>query len=240
MSLAPPATAESRAATIAQQLRGQILGGKYEAGERLPSERDLAARTGANRSSVREALKQLQQQGMIEIKRGGGARVVPMERTGLGVLQHLLAVDAPDPAIVQQWMDVWRLVLSGSARLAVERATDTEKQRAAVLLAKLRRPSIDDEEFLAASDELTELVSMASRNTVLQMVRNGLVGSFDKRRDLRRQMRPRGRGFSTLLREIEQQVMDGDARAVSESVYTLVGRYTDAIIEQLAGTTPES
>jgi len=234
MSDAAPASAESRAATIAKQLRDQILNGKYEAGERLPSERDLVGRTGANRASVREALKQLQQQGMIEIRRGGGARVIPLERSDLGVLQHLLSMDSPDPAIVRQWMDVWRLVLAGTTRLAVERATDPERARAVELIAVLRRASLGDDDFVAAGDELTALISVASRNTVLQMVRNGLVSVFDSRRDLRRKLRPRGRVFGRLMRDIEAGVLAGDAREVSELVHEMVGRYTDMVIEGLA------
>ena len=70
----------NRAEAIAEGLRAQILSGKYAPGERLPSERDLSVSLGANRSSVREAMKKLEQLGMIAIRPGGGARVVPMGR----------------------------------------------------------------------------------------------------------------------------------------------------------------
>ena len=50
------------AEAIVRELRDEILGGRYRPGERLPSERDLAARIGANRGSIREALKKLEQE----------------------------------------------------------------------------------------------------------------------------------------------------------------------------------
>jgi len=47
----------SRPEAIARELRTDILQGRYRAGERLPSERELAARSGGSRGSAREALK---------------------------------------------------------------------------------------------------------------------------------------------------------------------------------------
>jgi len=83
----------SRPEEIARVLRDDILRGRYGPGERLPSERELAAHLDANRSSVREALKKLEQLRLIEIRRGGGARVSPVDEASLDVLGHLLALD---------------------------------------------------------------------------------------------------------------------------------------------------
>jgi DNA-binding FadR family transcriptional regulator len=49
---------------IADSLTRDILVGQYRTGERLPSERDLAARFDANRGAVREAMKKLEQLGI--------------------------------------------------------------------------------------------------------------------------------------------------------------------------------
>ena len=69
------ATAPNLPESIAAQLRNDILDGTYKAGERLPAERDLASRLGVNRGSVREALKKLEQMGLVVIRRGDGATV---------------------------------------------------------------------------------------------------------------------------------------------------------------------
>lgn len=61
----------SRHDAIADALRSEILRGTYAPGDRLPAERDLAARLGANRGAVREALRKLEQQGLVVIRRGG-------------------------------------------------------------------------------------------------------------------------------------------------------------------------
>ena len=158
---------------IAAELRDQILRGRYQAGDRLPSERELASRLEANRSSVREALKKLEQLGMISIRRGGGARVLPLEEAGLGVVPHLLAAHVPDRELVAQWLDVWELVLAGAARLAVERGSDEDFAAGYELIERLISARLSAEDFIATTDALTQLVAIASRNVILQMAGEG-------------------------------------------------------------------
>jgi GntR family transcriptional repressor for pyruvate dehydrogenase complex len=128
----------SLAEAIVRELRDEILGGQYRPGERLPSERDLAARIGANRGSIREALKKLEQQRLIEIRPGGGARVTPVQEASLDILEHLLVVDGtPDPVLTAQCLDVLELLLTGAVRFAVERGSDEELARARELLRNM-------------------------------------------------------------------------------------------------------
>lgn len=63
---------------IASQVRTLILSDKIGIGQKLPAERDLASQLDVSRVVVREALRSLEQQGLIEIRPGmtGGAFVV--------------------------------------------------------------------------------------------------------------------------------------------------------------------
>lgn len=65
--------------TIVDRVEQQILRGKISPGDRLPSERHLAAHLQVSRSSVREAIRVLEEKGLVEIRRGrkGGAYVKP-------------------------------------------------------------------------------------------------------------------------------------------------------------------
>ena len=95
---------------IAGLLRREILTGQYRIGERMPSERDLAARFKVSRGAVREALSQLEQQGVIEIL-PGGARVKPLEEASLAVLGPLLALEeVPDPELVDQFLEIFSML----------------------------------------------------------------------------------------------------------------------------------
>jgi GntR family transcriptional repressor for pyruvate dehydrogenase complex len=212
----------SRTDAIAEALRAQILSGKYEAGERLPSERELAQKTGANRASVREALKQLEHSGMIAIRPGGGARVVPIEQAGLGVLQHVLTSKQPNREFLGQWLDVHELVIAGATRLAMERGSEEDLLAAKKLLRKLIAPSTSAEEFVATSDALTDLIASASHNVVLRMVRNALTAQAQRRGHARLALRETRKQLVPIVRDIEKAMDARDASAAEEGVRRLL------------------
>src|ERR1700759_1938019 len=62
---------------LAHELRERILSGEFAEGTGLPPERDLVVQTRMSRTTVREALRILEVQGLIRIKAGraGGAFV---------------------------------------------------------------------------------------------------------------------------------------------------------------------
>lgn len=62
---------------VVEQIQEAIIGGQLKVGERLPAERELKAMLQTSRSTLREALRVLEQKGLIEIKLGmGGGAVV--------------------------------------------------------------------------------------------------------------------------------------------------------------------
>lgn len=61
--------------SIRETLAGEIAGGHYRPGDRLPTEAELAARFGVNRHTVRQALTALAQEGVLRSRRGAGVFV---------------------------------------------------------------------------------------------------------------------------------------------------------------------
>ncbi|MBO0803200.1 MAG: FadR family transcriptional regulator [Nocardiopsaceae bacterium] len=70
-----PVRQGSIADLIARRILDVIASDKLRPGDRLPSERDLAAMLGASRPSLREALRSLKAQGHVEIRHGAGVFV---------------------------------------------------------------------------------------------------------------------------------------------------------------------
>ncbi len=227
----------NRADVIAEGLREQILSGKYGPGERLPSERELSVRLGANRSSVREALKKLEQLGMIAI-RPGGARVVPMAEAGLGVLRHALSAKRPDRELVAQWLDVHEMVIAGATRVAIERGTQEEFDEAKALLRGLVAPGSSDDEFVLIADRLTALIALASRNVVLQMVRNALTAAAQRQGDARRKLRPSRKVLLPIVAEIERAIDGRQPAAAEEGVRLLLRTNRAMVLDLIAGPAP--
>lgn len=61
--------------SIAAQLRVELADGHYQPGDQLPTEAELSARFGVNRHTVRHALSQLIEEGLLRSRRGSGVFV---------------------------------------------------------------------------------------------------------------------------------------------------------------------
>lgn len=75
---------------LAGELRGEILSGKFAARDQFPTENDLCQRYGVSRFTVREALRRLQNEGLIARRRGSGTVVQPAAARG-GTLHQPLS-----------------------------------------------------------------------------------------------------------------------------------------------------
>lgn len=74
---------------LAGELRAAILSGKFAARDQFPTESELCQRYGVSRFTVREALRRLQNEGLIARKRGSGTVVQPAAARGGALHQPL-------------------------------------------------------------------------------------------------------------------------------------------------------
>jgi GntR family transcriptional repressor for pyruvate dehydrogenase complex len=229
----PTHPSASRSAAIAAELRDEILRGQYRQGERLPSERDLAERFGVHRSAVREALKRLEQLGVARI-RPGGARVAPLEEASLDVVEHLLGLeDPPDPAMVDQVLEVMSGLFAMAARLCAERADDAQRAAVAELIGELTRENLTAADTVRLTQQLGDRFVEASGNMVLTLVRHGVKTHFMNRLGLPDEDAPEwlsSEYFRRLARAIEAR----DGPAASEAAHELthaVRRQAVAVFE---------
>jgi GntR family transcriptional repressor for pyruvate dehydrogenase complex len=86
-----PIERQSLSEALYRQLKHQILSGVFKPGDHLPSERALSEGTGVNRGAVREAVKRLQQAGLVSVRQGGNHEVLDFRlEAGLELLPSLL------------------------------------------------------------------------------------------------------------------------------------------------------
>lgn len=108
----------------AERILAWIRAGAVEPGGLLPSERELCARFGVGRTTVREALQRLGQMGLVAVSQGGRARVIQPTAEGLiaqiaGSARQILVGSPASLAALKEA----RLVLETAVvRLAAERA----------------------------------------------------------------------------------------------------------------------
>jgi DNA-binding FadR family transcriptional regulator len=119
----------STAATVSSQihaaLRADILAGRYAAGEALPSERRLSEELATSRHVVREALKRLQQAGLVSISQGGATRVRDWRRHGGLELLLDLAAEGEAPEALhapRAAMEMRACIGADAARRCAQRA----------------------------------------------------------------------------------------------------------------------
>ncbi len=157
-------------------LRDELLAGRWEAGERLPSERALAEEHGVNRVSVRGAVGRLVALGLVTVKRGDGIRATGVREAGsIDLIGHLLEAsekrDVPLD-VVQDLLEVRRMAASEAVALACARATD-EDVATLKRLAADQAACMDDPAAFAAGDvAFARAVLAAGRNMALQLLLN--------------------------------------------------------------------
>src|SRR5215475_8143232 len=89
-----PVPRQSLSESVYLQLQDKIVRGEFAPESPLPSERALSKAMAVNRGAVREAIKRLQQAGLVAVRQGGNHTIRDYEsEAGLELLPALL-VDA--------------------------------------------------------------------------------------------------------------------------------------------------
>jgi GntR family transcriptional regulator, negative regulator for fad regulon and positive regulator of fabA len=166
------------AAYAEEALVTAILDGTYPPGAALPGERDLAARLGVTRPTLREVLQRLHRDGWLMIRQGKSTVVTDTWRDGgLAVLGALVrhTPELPDD-FVPNLLEVRLAMAPAYTRAAIERAPEPV---AAIL--KDHVMLADAPEAYAAYDwRLHRALTIASGNPVFTLILNGFAGFYEQ------------------------------------------------------------
>lgn len=155
---------------IVEQIENAIVGGRLRSGQFLPSERDMMQQFSVSRSTVREAMRVLESDGLIRSRPGNpnGAEVLGLSPRALRKsVDRLIQGDRIRLAELVQF----RMVLEGTANLLAARLrTEDDLADLEDALAAMRAGmAAGYEEFGRADLRFHDLVARASRNALIQL-----------------------------------------------------------------------
>lgn len=158
---------------IAIKLRELIISGDIKPGERLPSERELAVRFGTNRNTLREALKILERDGLINIRQGGGIEVLDFRKEGkINLLSAIIRNTRDIDLKLQIIFDSLRVRSAGLAEIARIAAEKRDAQQISAIKNALEniKANIGVEDNLRAYElemEFLRAIVASSQSQVL-------------------------------------------------------------------------
>ena len=161
---------------VHDRLRADILDERLHPGDALPSERALSEQFAVNRHAVREALKRLQQAGLVHVAQGGATRVADWRRVGgLELLADLAREGRRRADLLLAAAEMRATVGADAARLCCLRADAAVRDE----IARLGR--IDENasyaERLEAYERLWECIVDGSGNLAYRLALNSLIGA---------------------------------------------------------------
>lgn len=161
-----PLTSPQRSALADQvisQLRAQITSGEWPVGSRIPTEPELVEQLGVARNTVREAVRALAHNGLLDIRQGSGTYVLATSELA-GVMHRRFA--SAEPLHVAELRSALE---TKAAQLAAERRTEQDVKQIDAQLDRRERAweSGDAEAFVEADATLHMAIVAAAHNDVL-------------------------------------------------------------------------
>lgn len=153
---------------VADQLQGSIIRGELEPGDRLPSERDLADQLGVSRTVIRDALRMLEERGLITISVGDGTYISEVHPRAVSDSISLYAKQKQTS--YAHLAQVRRMIEVETAALAARNATEEDIKRLEAVMAESEEKLDLLEDWVDSDLRFHRLLAEASHNPLLPML----------------------------------------------------------------------
>ncbi|MGH8454700.1 MAG: FadR/GntR family transcriptional regulator [Nevskiales bacterium] len=205
--------------TVYEQLMDRIVSRTLEPGAELPAERILAEKLGVNRGAVREALKRLQQAGLIQIRQGGNSVVLDYETEGGLELLPSLLTDAEgrlNPAVARSIMAMRSSLAPDIAASAARNGGARLADELDDILRRMRASSRDTPALQTHAHAFWAKLVERGGNIAYRLAFNSMNKTYKAIWNLLTQvLEPEFRDFDNLQR-LANAVREGDERAANE------------------------
>jgi GntR family transcriptional repressor for pyruvate dehydrogenase complex len=214
-----------------EQIRALIREGRWAPGDQIPPERELAERFRVSRTSVREALRALEMQGVIDSRQGGGTFVRIADTEAL--VPPLAAAILRGRRELAEVLEVRELIEPGIARRAAARAKDEHVSELENLLQQQRECIEQGRSFVDEDTAFHYTLARAANNHILLRLHNVILDLLRESRQsyLHVPDRPQMslRGHEAILGAIKNQ----DAESAYQASLAHITEVRDGILRAL-------
>ncbi len=165
---------------VSDRLLDMFQAGELQEGQKLPAERDLAARFGVSRASLRDAIRQLELLGYLEVRQGEGTFARAPD--GQTLTRPFQSVMSSQPHLADDLVEFRFLLEPEVAALAAKHCTEEDAVLFQHSLAK-QRQLVQQGKRLAAEDvRFHHLIAGCARNITVLHVLDTLQALLDNLR----------------------------------------------------------
>ncbi|MCC3371750.1 FadR/GntR family transcriptional regulator [Cohnella sp. REN36] len=203
---------------MTEHLKRQIVEGKLRVGDKLPSTKEISERFGVGRSTTREALSALKAMGLIEIRQGGGCRVIA-SIPAAPAIPELEALRVNRETLLEL-LEVRKTLELSIAAIAAAKRTEADVRALRGLAREMASAIGDDKEGERTDLQLHLLLAKATGNQIMLGLFESITGQLERAiREVRRAELYANRSVAERLyaehAAIVDAVADGDPEAAS-------------------------
>jgi GntR family transcriptional repressor for pyruvate dehydrogenase complex len=155
---------------VADQIRQRIFAQHLRLFDRLPTERDLAVQFGVSRVVVREAIRTLEINGLLTVKKGAKGGIFVAQDYERPISDSIVNLLAGGEASLENLFEVRELIEPFAASRAAVLGSDEDFDRLAATLAEAEREHARGGSIRPLNIEFHRLVMRMSRNSILSVV----------------------------------------------------------------------
>jgi GntR family transcriptional repressor for pyruvate dehydrogenase complex len=163
---------------IAEQIRMELSKRRLRPGDRLPAERTLAEQFGVSRNTLREALRALENSGLLRLQKGASGGAFVRESTGDAIVTGLRDMFHLGAIAPEHLTEARVLIESIAVRSACERATAGDIAALKTNIASAERAAREKINFYAQAAihlDFHRIIARATKNPVMVIVMEALI-----------------------------------------------------------------
>jgi len=166
---------------IVQQIEESILKGELSEGSQLPAERDLAKQFGVSRTAVREAIKALQEMGLVDAFPGRGTFVTNGNPNSMRRSLDRI-IKSGEPGGWAYLVEVRKILEPEIAALAAVRATDQDLALMREAFQVMDNAGCDADAYIEADLDFHLALAEAAANPIVLSLIDSIVGLLREER----------------------------------------------------------